>query len=93
MEYKLEKGKKYALSHYDDGLEGEFLGVLRKSCNGHYHNGLVFKLHENNFCTAEPDARIREDGTVYITYDVYNFKNTLEELMEPPVRKETAELI
>lgn len=94
MEHKLEKGQKYNLSHYDDSLEGEFLGVMRKDCGTHHHNKLVFKTGENSFWTAEPDAKIREDGTIYIVYDVFDFARSLEELMTPQVRpKETRELI
>lgn len=92
--FKLEKGKKYNLSHHENGLEGEFVGVLRKSCGNYHQNKLVFKLHENSFCTAEPETRIKEDGTICISYDVYSFKNTLADLMEPQIRpKETIELI
>lgn len=94
MEFKLEKGQKYKLSHYEDSLEGEFIGVLRKSCNNHHHNRLVFKTGENSYWTAEPDAKIREDGTISIAYEVYDNNFSLEGLLNPPPRpKETVELI
>lgn len=92
--FKLEKGKKYKLSHCDDALEGEFMGVLRKSCGTHHHNRLVFKTGENSYWTGEADTKIMEDGTIRIIYDVYNFARSLEDLVKPEVRpKETREIL
>ena len=94
MEFKLEKGQKYNLSRYEEGMEGEFIGVLRKSCGKHHHNRLVFKTGEDSYWTADADTKIMEDGTICIVFDVYDFKKTLAELLNPPPRpKETAEII
>lgn len=93
-QFKLEKGQKYRLTHYDDYLEGEFLGVMRKTCGNHSHLRLVFKTGEKSFWTAEPETRISQDGTITITYDCHDYKSSLEALLNPPPRpQETAELI
>lgn len=94
MEFRLEKGKKYDLSRYENGFEGEYVGILRKSCGTHHHNRLIFKLEGGSYCIGDAETKLLEDGTICVVFDVYEFKNTLEEVMNPEVRpKEIRELL